>query len=1343
MSKRCQHLLAVFAPAINLALTAAILAAPPAPARQEAARLATYDKASGATHFALSLTPPATAASATHDIVVMVDTSASQTGLYRDDSFAALRSMLDNLGQNDRVKLVAVDIDAIALTDKFVTADSAEMKAALAKLSARTPLGSTDMVKALSSAVSNFSDSTNASRAVVYIGDGVSKAQVLGSSKFVDATKQLVDARLPVTSYAIGPSRDLQLLAALANQTGGNLYIDTEAQPSSQEFGVMLAKAAQTPVFYPTNVKLPAEMAHVYPQQLPPLRGDRDSILIGDLANRGDLRIGMEAEVAGKPVQLSWAVAAEPSNIDFAFLPELVAVSKKDGGMTLPTVGSAGLREAGRMMTNSAEELTKLGRAALASGDRTGAKSAADLAIQRDPENPQALAIREVALQDPVAEEVAPGPAPAPAAQPAVPAGNGQDADLKLGGSSGEVDGSLLDAFEKDQGAQLGDEIKRRQVQSELIKTMVENELIEARRGMMESPEAAKNNLKLALQSVMSAPELDPETRSQLEGKLQSAIKEVANFEIVFTQKQAEDQARVAQAKATLRLVEETFRKQERVTQLMARFESLMKEAKYREAEEVVAYEARKLEDVPATRVAVWHARNIRSITRINEIFEKRQKGFYDVLALVEESQVPFPDEPPIVYPDPAVWEDITLKRKKYASIDLAKPGSSEQRIFEALDQPARNFEFFEAPLSEVVNRLKDDHEIPIVMDDRALADASIGTDTLITKSLKGISLRSALRLMLKDHGLSYVVKDEVLVITTKEEAETSLKTKVYPVADLVLPISSGAQANPFQLGGGLGGGGGFGGGLGGGGGGGGLGGGGFGGGGGGLGGGGLGGGVFAVEEDLSLGNKPVQTVPTAIVEKPEVVRPQVKDLKAERLNVVIEKGMTAQQAWDAYFAQNDKVAADSVRETARQLMKAEKFDEAVAMIQSALKHGQAQPWMYEAMSLALQLSGADSKELERTLMSAVDFSRTPEDMMLVALYMVRLGLDERALQIFRDVSSLEPMRPEPYTQGLEIAQRLKNVEGIKWACVGILSQAWSKEQSSVADKAKYAAKDTLKQLHDEQRLTEAKQFETALNKALVRDCFVKVTWTGDADIDLMIEEPSGSICSFRMPRSTAGGVLIGDSLARQASAEGQSETYVCPEGFSGQYRMLVKRVWGKVTSGKVTVDIYTHYNTDKQDHVRTQIPLGDKDAMVVFDLENGRRKEALAETQVANVAKVQLGVTRAVLAQQLDAATSQNDALRDYAISMRLAQQQGRWGLGRRGAVGYRPQITTLPEGANMTSTAVISADRRYVRITALPFFSQIGEVQTFNFSNGNTQTTGGGANNNANNNANNAGIQ
>jgi len=49
--------------------------------------------------------------------------------------------------------------------------------------------------------------------------------------------------------------------------------------------------------------------------------------------------------------------------------------------------------------------------------------------------------------------------------------------------------------------------------------------------------------------------------------------------------------------------------------------------------------------------------------------------------------------------------------------------------------------------------------------------------------------------------------------------------------------------------------------------------------------------------------------------------------------------------------------------------------------------------------------------------------------------------------------------------------------------------------------------------------------------------------------------------------------------------------------------------------------------------------------------------------------------------------------------------------------SVGFQPQITVLSEGVSMSVQAVISADRRYVRLTVVPSFTSITDVQTFSF--------------------------
>jgi general secretion pathway protein D len=49
--------------------------------------------------------------------------------------------------------------------------------------------------------------------------------------------------------------------------------------------------------------------------------------------------------------------------------------------------------------------------------------------------------------------------------------------------------------------------------------------------------------------------------------------------------------------------------------------------------------------------------------------------------------------------------------------------------------------------------------------------------------------------------------------------------------------------------------------------------------------------------------------------------------------------------------------------------------------------------------------------------------------------------------------------------------------------------------------------------------------------------------------------------------------------------------------------------------------------------------------------------------------------------------------------------------------AAAQQPVIVVLSEGTIMSVQAVVSDDRRYVRLTLVPYFSQIGEVRTFTF--------------------------
>ena len=97
-----------------------------------------------------------------------------------------------------------------------------------------------------------------------------------------------------------------------------------------------------------------------------------------------------------------------------------------------------------------------------------------------------------------------------------------------------------------------------------------------------------------------------------------------------------------------------------------------------------------------------------------------------------------------------------------------------ETSIRAALDEKTE-LDFADQPLADVVEYLAQRHEINIQLDNKALTDAGVGIDVPVTRVLKGITLRSALKLILGDLDLTYVIQNGVLVITSKAEAQSSL----------------------------------------------------------------------------------------------------------------------------------------------------------------------------------------------------------------------------------------------------------------------------------------------------------------------------------------------------------------------------------------------------------------------------------------------------------------------------------------------------------------------------------------------------------------------------------------
>jgi hypothetical protein len=1295
------------------------------------ANLMTFDGVNGLRYFALSLQPSSDLPKPTaRDVVILIDTSASQTGAYRSDSLEAATTLLGALAPQDRVRLAAIDLRVVELSEGFVAPKSRQTAEGLKRLDQRTPLGSTDLVSGLQDAAKWFDRDESVARHVVYIGDGVSHADWPSKDQFARLIAGLADQHVTITSYAIGPYRDVQMLVALANHTGGHVYVDA-ANVTGQQAGQSLASALDSPVAWVDGEGLERLGNQRYPRTTPPLRTDRDSIVIGVLpTEQTDLTepLVLNLVSANQPIQLTWQIKLHPSSDEYSFLPRLIEMARADDGASLPTLSSEALREIRRMMVAGSDKLSRTGRQPLVTGTMQGATLLAEEVLEQAAANPDAEARQAVvkertnATTTLMVQEAALELLPDRAASEPLPGGDELPAALP-----GEQPSGLLD-----------EAMESRRLNTEFIKSEVARGLDAARRQMRVDPNATIVQLKSLREAVRQAPDLDPGITTQLLDRVDTALQTAYNEKVEKDHRDEMLRQNQAQAEERQRLLDLSEREEELIMTYIDQFNSRMDERRF----ELALDASQRALEVDPTLVATVAARTkaslATSLAHLIELRVLRQQAVLDTLYQVERSAVPFPDDPPLIYPDAETWQNLTNSRKKYAQIDYATVDGAEQRIVDELERTT-SIEFFDEPLADAISYLEELHGIQIEVNQAALDELGIATDATVNKQLSGISLRSALKLMLRDLGLTYVIEDEVLQITTPEDAASNVVTKVYPVADLVLPIQSIGGGGMMGMGmmGGMGmgmGGMGMGGmGMGG------MGMGGMGMGGMGMGGMGLGGmggmggmgGFWDVEDAVSLGvAKDPASTPAASALQAPATQPATKRRPPRAIKLDLAPGQSEADAWDAYFRRPaEEINEADVRETLRQRMNARHFDQVLVVLRAALRQGYVQPWMYEALSLAMQAKQAPGEEIERALMSAADLSGNPDEIMLAAVYLSRAGFDARALKLFREVADANPLRPEPYIQGLELANRLNDTEALQWAVTSILSQAWPNEQRHVQDRAIRIAEATLSSLKASNSAAYA-EFRGALAAAIARDCEVKVTWTGDADIDVLVEEPGGTVCSLASQRTTSGGVLLGDAFAHASVNDTTSltETYVCPKGFSGRYRMLVRRIWGDVTAGKVTVDVYLNRNTPQEKHIQRQIPLSDKDAMIVFDVEGGRRTEALKEHQIASVVTAQAANNRALLAQHLNTVT-ESEAVTNLALARaRLAQGNVPF-FPRAGAVGYQPQITTLPEGANMISAnAVISADRRYVRFSpGLLSFSQIGEVQTFNFFTGETGTDAG----------------
>jgi general secretion pathway protein D len=301
-------------------------------------------------------------------------------------------------------------------------------------------------------------------------------------------------------------------------------------------------------------------------------------------------------------------------------------------------------------------------------------------------------------------------------------------------------------------------------------------------------PKAALAQLEEARKKV-EASALDTATRDQMFRSVDRAIGETKQLiernrpQIELTEKNNRVRQEVEREQRM------TLEVHEKVALLVDECNRFMDEQEYEKAE-VVAKRAADLDpENPVVTQLVWKTKFAHRVTDNQIVRDQKEQGFIDALSGVDRASTPFGDKDPLVYPDAKDWSKLSKNRAKLTADRGHRLSERELEIKKKLDTPV-SLQFANAPLSKVMDYLGNLVGINIHLDPQGMTEEGITTDTPVNINLRNdIMLKSALVLILEPLHLSYVIKNDVLEITSEQMRAGQVYTHVYNVADLVMPI--------------------------------------------------------------------------------------------------------------------------------------------------------------------------------------------------------------------------------------------------------------------------------------------------------------------------------------------------------------------------------------------------------------------------------------------------------------------------------------------------------------------------------------------------------------------------
>ena len=776
-----------------------------------------YQNANGEGLVAIQLQPELVGAALPRDLVVVVDTSASQAQGPLSGSSRIIRGLFKQMQPTDRVGLVVANLDPVALTRGLVT--TTEAIAALDKLDQEYASGATNLPKAVEMAAGMIEANAGRSRSILFMGDGISLANPMDGADRAKVVAELVRKEVPLFTVPMGARVDPTNLHGLATGSGGRC-LRIVAGDAPEALGERIRAAIDAPVYYPRSMQAVAGMKEVYPSRLPPLRGDAPTLLVGSIVpGSRQIELSIDGSSRGVDSRLAIKHVTPPHEIENFFLGRMVSDWRDSKDLPSMVQADRALALAAAQGRLDREETLAKGNFALSIGRPEVAGRFFNEARRIDPSNIEA--VQGLTL----ARKVADGSMPR------------QELMKTLGQINAAIQEEAKPAAEKPGAGAPGVEADFLEKQKQLADINLQKREAEIKSALSEASRAvgtdaigqAKESLKQQLGGLQNDANVREDKRRQLTNQIEARLRELDKRGQSAEREERERQ--IAQIALEERRKEERSlaAQQDRVKERLRQFHALMNQAR----EELAQQQAQKIREdlvnqgleVPAAVTAAYtmaqrgyYLRNLRDLVRV------REEKWLAVLYEVERSHVPFPDEPPIIFPDstsPVIkgrykdWADLSKKRidrydtQGFGSNTPEATMKLRDTMSRVVDYPG--LDVATAKVSEELDRLAKEHGISFEFNEQAfraagiekVRDNEIGDPVPRMRATLGTIVRKLIA-RIKNNSpegtATYVVRRDNVEITTSQFQLLDKVARAYPVADIVYGApNSFAQSSVVQ----------------------------------------------------------------------------------------------------------------------------------------------------------------------------------------------------------------------------------------------------------------------------------------------------------------------------------------------------------------------------------------------------------------------------------------------------------------------------------------------------------------------------------------------------------------